>query len=196
MAAERGDYDRAEAGAAEMLELAVRHGFDQWGMLAVTQQTAIAATRARRTGAADIATHASGLSGMVDLWEAVELLIFLPYYLTTAGDALAAAGDLSGARTHFDRAIALGDRTGMRFYAAETSRCVAQLAPDDEAAVGQLRSALALARAQGAKPFELRIALDLRDRLGAAACPDLDAAIGGFERDATSVDLTRARGTT
>jgi hypothetical protein len=49
----------------------------------------------------------------------------------------------------------------MRFYDAETMRRIAHLAPDSDEAVLELRAALELARSQGARPFELRIARDL-----------------------------------
>ena len=42
---------------------------------------------------------------LVDLWQAVELLVFLPFYLTTVGALLAAAGETDGARESL-RAIA------------------------------------------------------------------------------------------
>ena len=51
----------------------------------------------------------------------------------------------------------------MRFYDAETLRCRAHLAEQTDEVVRQLEEALALARRQGARPFALRIALDLHD---------------------------------
>jgi hypothetical protein len=58
-----------------------------------------------------------------------------------------------------------------------------------------LRGAVDLARTQAARPFELRIALDLHDLLGAEACPLLERAIDAFDgSDATSeLDDARAR---
>jgi hypothetical protein len=52
----------------------------------------------------------------------------------------------------------------MRFYDAETMRRIAHLAPDTDEAASGLRAALELARSQGARPFELRIARDLDER--------------------------------
>jgi hypothetical protein len=45
---------------------------------------------------------------------------------------------------------------------------IAHLAPDREQAVLELRAALELSRSEGARPFELRIARDLRELLGSA----------------------------
>ena len=65
----------------------------------------------------------------------------------------------------------------MRFYDAETMRRIAHLAPDRDQTVSELRAALDLARSQGARPFELRIALDLHELLGGDADPLLEQAM-------------------
>jgi DNA-binding IclR family transcriptional regulator len=88
---------------------------------------------------------------LLDIWQAVELRVFLPFYLTTTGALLAAAGDAEAARGRYEESLALSTETGMRFYDAETLR-----------RLGRLESALELARAQGARVFEERIELDLR----------------------------------
>ena len=197
MLAERGDLDRAESVVADLIGLGSRHGFDNWTMIATTQQAAIAAARAEQFDAPEANSstveQAAALAGLVGIWQALELRVFLPYYLTMTGAALVAAGDEKSARNAFEDAIALGERTGMRFYAAEASRRLALLADGVSAIDAGLRSALELARAQGARPFELRIALDLHDLHGAAALPLVDAALRGFSPTTTSVDVTAAR---
>ena len=196
MLAERGELDHAASVAAELLELSTRHGFDSWTMVATTQQAAIDATRAvqrqgSQPGAA--ADHAAALAGLVGMWQAVDLLVFLPYYLTMTGAALAAADDREGARSRYEEALALGDRTGMLFYAAEATRRLALLADDASQRDAQLRSALEIARAQGARPFELRVALDLHDLNGSAATPLLEAALRDFSPEASSPEIDAAR---
>jgi len=79
---------------------------------------------------------------------------------------LAAAGDGVGARLRYHESLALAAETGMRFYDAETMRRAAQLAPTRGQAVLELRAAFDLARSQRARPFELRIALDLHELAG------------------------------
>ena len=91
----------------------------------------------------------------------LELRVFLPFYLTTAGALLAASGDREGARERYQESLDLAAQTGMRFYDAETMRCLARLAGDHDAVVAALRAALELARSQEARPFELRIAQEL-----------------------------------
>jgi hypothetical protein len=81
----------------------------------------------------------------------------------------------------------------MRFYMAETLRRSAHLDRDPDQAAGQLWKALALARAQGARPFELRIAADLVDIGGGDAVPALEAVVAAMAPGAHSVDLDAAR---
>ena len=83
----------------------------------------------------------------------------------------------------------------MRFYDAETRRAArAARARRRRRRRTGCEAALALARDQGARPFELRIALDL-DELDAAAeaATALEAAVAGFRPDAELADLDAAR---
>ena len=125
----------------------------------------------------------------------LELRIFLPFYLTTQARCWRRRATPTGRGSATRSRSQLAAETGMRFYDAETMRRVAHLAPDRDAVVAQLRTALELARSQAARPFELRIALDLHDLLGAEARPLLERAIAAFDaRDATSeLDEARAR---
>jgi len=117
----------------------------------------------------------------------------VPFYLTTCGALLAASGDAGGARRRYEESLALAVETGMHFYDAETKRRLAQLASDPEARVGELRGALELACSQSARPFELRIALDLHELLGEDARPSLELAMAAFPQDASTLELERAR---
>jgi class 3 adenylate cyclase len=195
---EAGRLDLAEAAVADLSASSVRHGFDAWELIADTQTAVLEAVVALRSGTADaaeLAGHADAVSGHVEVWQMLELRIFLPFYLTTTGALMAAAGDSDGAWQRYEESLQLAAQTGMRFYDAETMRRLAHLAPDRDAVVAALRGAVDLARAQAARPFELRIALDLHDLLGAEACPLLERAIDAFDgSDATSeLDDARAR---
>jgi class 3 adenylate cyclase len=162
---EAGRLEPAEQSLAELESLCARHGLDSWGLIAATQTAALEGIRALRSDSSEPASLvdcAQLLGSLLDIWRAVELRVFLPFYLTTAGALLAAAGDSEAARGRYEESLALSAETGMRFYDAETMRCLAQLAADRAEAVAGLRSALDLARAQGAHPFEERIELDLR----------------------------------
>jgi hypothetical protein len=65
---------------------------------------------------------------------------------------------------------------------------------EDDADVSPgLWAALELARDQGARPFELRIALDLDGRGEPGGRDALEVAVAGFRPDAELADLARAR---
>ena len=55
-------------------------------------------------------------------------------------------------------------------------------APEPELEIAALHDALAIAHAQGARPFELRIALDLHEHLGEEASQPLKQAVAAFPR--------------
>ncbi len=191
--AERGDLDAAQRLADELVDLGTRHGFDNWTMFGMTHQSALAAIAAAGPAGSDPAVAAQALEAMLGMWEALEVRVFLPFYETTAGAAFAAAGDVAAATAHYDRADSLGASTGMQFYAAETARRRALLASTDEAVEDGLRSALEIARAQGTRLFELRIALDLHGRVGAGTTSDLRRAVDAHADGASSADLDAAR---
>ncbi len=188
---ESGDLSDALTSATSLLELATVHGFDAWATIAMTQLAAVEALRADPEDTTDALARATALSELIDLWEAIELLVLVPYYLTVAGGAFAVGGDLQRAANHFDRADALARTTGMEFYRAETARRRARLALTVDGSVGELRRALDLAREQGARPFELRIALDLHELTDDTS--DLESAVRAHAPDATTADLELAR---
>jgi tetratricopeptide (TPR) repeat protein len=166
---EAGRLDLAEEALDDLHFSSARHGFDSWELIAATQTAVLDASSALRSGSrdpAELSDHAEAISAYVELWQALGLRVFLPFYLTTIGALLAASGEVEPARRRFEESLRLGAETGMRFYDAETMRLSAHLAPGREDVISRLREALRLADAQAARPFELRIALDLRDLLG------------------------------
>ena len=81
----------------------------------------------------------------------------------------------------------------MRFYDAETRGGSHTWSPSRSGDL-ELRAALELARSQRARPFELRIALDLHELVGRAAAPLLEEAMRPFENSPWIADLERPRG--
>ena len=195
---ESGRLDDARAAIEELCTSSASHGsqFAAWQLIGATQAATLEAVVTLRSGESDsaaLAAQANGLSGFIELWKAVGLRVFLPFYLTTCGALLAASGDPDGARRRYEESLELAAQTGMRFYDAETARRVAHLAREPEAKAAALRDALELARSQGARPFELRIALDLHELLGEDARPALELAMAAFPEDAATTDLEQAR---
>jgi class 3 adenylate cyclase len=159
-------FDLAGEALAGLHGSSARHGFDNWELVAATQDAALDGLRALKSMPSDataLADHAEVLGAFIELWQALGLRVLLPFSITTQGALLAAAGDGEGARMRYDESLALAGETGMRFYDAETMRRIAHLAPDRDQAVSELGAALELARAQGARPFESRIARDLQE---------------------------------
>jgi class 3 adenylate cyclase/tetratricopeptide (TPR) repeat protein len=193
---ESGRFDEADAVLQELRSSSELHGFGNWQLIGPTQAAALEALAALRSGDSNtgaLAEQAAGLSGFIAFWEALELRIFLPFYLTTCGALLAASGDPDGARLRYEESLQLAADTGMRFYDAETGRRVAHLASEPESRIAGLRDALELARRQGARPFELRIALDLHELLGDDGSAPLERAMKVFPKDGATIDLERAR---
>lgn len=194
---ESGRLDDARAAIEELCASGASHGFAAWQLIGATQAATLEAVMALRSGgvpdSAALATQADGLSGFAEFLKALGLRIFLPFYITTCGALLAASGDADGARGRYEESLHLAAQTGMHFYDAETARRIAHLALEPDAKVASLRDALEQARSQGARPFELRIALDLYDELGEEARPQLEHAMAAFPADATTADLEQAR---
>ena len=191
---EEGRLDLAGEALTDLHSSSARHGFDNWEVVAATQDAALDGLRAMRSEPSEtaaIADHAEVLGAFIELWQMLGLEVLLPFYITTHGALLGAAGDGEGARLRYDESLALAAETGMRFYDTETLRRIAHLTPDsDQAALG-LRAALELARSQRARPFELRIALDLHELVGSEAAPLLEEAMRPFENSPWIADLER-----
>lgn len=193
---EEGRYDLAGEALADLHSSSARHGFDNWEVVAATQDAALDGLRAMRStpsDAAALADHAEVLGAFIDLWVMLGLKVLLPFSMTMHGALLAAAGDVEGAQTRYDESLVLAADTGMRFYDAETMRRIAHLASNRDQTVSELRTALDLARSQEARPFELRIALDLHELLGRDADPLLEQAMRPFSDGAWTADLEDAR---
>jgi class 3 adenylate cyclase/tetratricopeptide (TPR) repeat protein len=192
---ERGDLDRAATAVAAVTEIAEGHGFDFWSLVAATEQAAIAGLRALDAEARDAAAlsaHAQALEGLCGMWKLLDVALFLPAFMATAGRLRAAAGDTDGAAARYDETLQFARSTGIRFYEAEVLRLRAQLLPSDEVPAA-LRAALDLARSQGAAPFELRIARDLVARGDADGLTLVAEAAARFAPDAHYPELEDAR---
>lgn len=194
MLMERGEYERSFALLADVSAIGEQHGYDSWSLIAMTQHAATSA--ARDLGAFDGVSPTSVgaiLGSFVTAWQTLDLRSCLTIYLTMQGRLAAGSGDVAGARAHYEESLELARTTMMHFYDAETLRCMAHLAAEGDEVVRGLEQALLLARKQGARPFELRIALDLHDIRGEAAAVELRTAVEGFAADASYRELDDAR---
>ena len=156
----RGDHARGAPHAIELARLAGQHELPMWGAFGVFLQ--------------GWATSASGVigAGLDDMRQAVDSLraqnvvLFDGLVKIALAEAEAAAGDLERALTILDEGLATAHRAGHRAFEAELHRArgdtllqrdPANPAPAEEA----FQTAIAVAKQQGTRSFELRAALSL-----------------------------------
>jgi tetratricopeptide (TPR) repeat protein len=165
----------------ELLALAIEHGLEYYRLLAlIFRGWCLAALGRANEG---IPLLIAGLAG----WDELGLVIWRPCILTVLGDARRMAGHWQAALGHFAEARRLAEETGERWFLAETLRLTgdALLATGDPTAADRsYQEALALARQQSAKLWELRTATSLarlwRDRGKRAEARDLLAPVYGW----------------
>jgi predicted ATPase len=156
----RGDHARAAPNAFELARLARAHDLNLWRAFGVFLQ----GWTASRSGA-----PADGLADMrsgVEQLREQNVLYFDGQLKIALAEAEARAGDPDRAVAILDEALATCDRTGGRTFEAELHRArgetllkrdPAKPAPAEEAFL----TAIAIAKQQGTRSFELRAALAL-----------------------------------
>jgi predicted ATPase len=92
--------------------------------------------------------------------------LVVPYFLTILTEAYGNIGQVEEGLTLVAEALALGNKSGERWYEAELQRCKGELllrqaVQDEEQAEACFQQALAVASRQEAKSLELRAAMSL-----------------------------------
>jgi class 3 adenylate cyclase/predicted ATPase len=156
----RGDHARGAPHAFELARLAREHELPMWGAFgAFLEGWAISASGAIGAGLAD-------MRQAVDSLRAQSVLLFDGLINIALAEAEARAGDPGRAVAILDGALATADRLSYRTFEAELHRArgdillqrdPANSAPAEEAFL----TALAVAKQQGTRSFELRTALAL-----------------------------------
>ena len=166
----RGDHERAAPNAFELARLAREHGLTMYRAFGVFLEGW--ATAASGAGG-------SGLEGMrhgAALLREQNVLIFDGLLKIALAEAEARAGDLDRAVAILDEALATCDRTGYRAFEAELHRARGEIllkrdpanpAPAEDAFL----TAIAVAKQQGTRSFELRAALSLAKLYQSTARP-------------------------
>ena len=166
----RGDQVRGAQSALELARLAGEHELPMWRSFGLFLE-----------GWAASASGAIG-GGLEDMRRGVELLreqnvlLFDGLLKIALAEAEDRAGDPDRAIAILDEALATCDRAGYRAFEAELHRARGQLllkrnaaksAPAEEA----FQAAIAVAKRQGTRSFELRAALSLAKLYQSTSCP-------------------------
>jgi predicted ATPase len=156
----RGDHPRAAQNAFELARLTREYDLNLWGAFGVF----LRGWAASHTGA-----PTDGLEDMrrgAELLREQNVLMFDGLLKIVQAEAEARAGDPGRAIAILDEALATSDRTGYRAFEAELHRARGEIllmrypaspAPAEEAFL----TAIAVAKQQGTRSFELRAALAL-----------------------------------
>lgn len=193
---EAGQRDRGAELADELASLAQRYSFDEWVMVAWSMQTAGRALRVLDDGDAEpaaLAPYIDEMTTVVQTWRAFNVMTFLAFYDGVLARLLTAAGQREAARERLDIALKMSQDTWIQFCDAELLRLRADTLDDPDARLAQLRTAIDLARHQGAYIFELSAAADYFELAGESARQELTTVASRFSADESWPELNRAR---
>ena len=190
----RRDSKAALRCATESLALAREQGFATWiGVSQMIRGEALVSGGALEEGLEEISAGLSAHAGM-------EAATYQPFGMSLLAKGLMAGGRLAEALQAVEGALAIGERTGERFYLAELARLKGEILARQGSgpqAEHCLRRAIELARQQDAKLFELRSAVSLCVALDAprretALREVLEPAYRWFREGADAPDLRDA----
>jgi predicted ATPase len=155
-----GDYHSTDAVLAELVGLSDEKGAAFWKANALMTQGALRLLTGKASDAVRLLT--AGLKAS----RSTGATIFVPWYLTYLATAYASLAQYDEARLMISEAIETVDRTNERWCEVEVLRVageVALLGPEQDSADAQRRfeRALAIARQQQGKSWELRAVMSL-----------------------------------
>ena len=169
----KNEVEMVETTATQMLQICQEHGFSLWEA---------AATVMKGWALTELNHSEEGISMIrkgIAAWEKTRAELQLPLFLTLLAQAYQRAGQYTLALQTLDSALSVVTRTGERAYDAELTRRKGELcltlgktteAVDEKdttstaaKAESYFQEALAIARRQGAKSWELRAALSLSE---------------------------------
>ena len=196
MCVEAGQLDRAAVLAADLIDRAARHDFDEFRLWGAAQQDTVRALAALSADDPDptaLSAHIATMTSVLDTLRTFELLMYVTYFDAVLGRLLIAAGQPEQARHRLDTALALAHDTGLCFYDAELLRLRAHTHTNPDARQADITAALELAHRQGATLFELRAALDDFELRGEPARAELIDAVSRIPSNNAWPELARAK---
>ena len=193
----RGNYTTANAEAAELVVLADEKGAALWKAFGMMNQGWVLA----RTGNASDAIKM--LTSGITAYRSTGSTLFLPFYLSNLAHAYAELGQFDNAWRCVGEAMTAVEATNERWVEAEINRVAGEIAlkspePNRVKAEAYFERALAVARAQQARSWELRAAMSVarlwRDQGKRDAARDLLAPVyGWFTEGFDTLDLKEAK---
>jgi tetratricopeptide (TPR) repeat protein len=171
----RRDLVRAARSASELARVAREHNLTMFQAFAVFLEACATASQREFGGLEEMRRG-------VKLLHDQNVLFFDGLLKIALAEAEAAAGDPDGAVTIIDEALATVEATGYRAFEAELYRVRGELlfrreAPDLRVAEHALQTAVAVARRQETRSFELRAAVSLARLHQSTARPDEACAV-------------------
>jgi class 3 adenylate cyclase/predicted ATPase len=150
----------AESHAAELIALAEEKGAEFWQALGTLAKGTILSASGRETDAIEL------INAGLDAYRSTGSKVFIPTYLNALAHAYASTGQLEQACVIIFEALDTVERTNERLFEGEIHRTAGEIAltsPKSEVAKAQahFERALAIARAQQAKSWELRAAMSM-----------------------------------
>jgi len=192
-----GRYEAANEQLDELIPLATEKNAAQWRGGGMMHRGCIQALTGQASDA--IAMIPAGIAA----WQSSGAVVFVPWYVAHTARAHAELGRFDEAWRHIDEALSAIEKSGETWCESDIHRIAGEIAlqalePDIARAEMHLARALAVARAQHAKSWELRATTSLarlwRDRGARAKAHDALAAIyGRFAEGFETRDLKQAK---
>jgi len=192
-----GKYATAKALLDELLPLAEDKGSSWWKAFGMMEQGRLLALTGKASGAAPLI--ATGIT----LWRSIGSTYWLPTYLSHLAMADAELSQFDNASRCLSEAMTAIEATGERWFEAEVNRIAGEIElkspePDAAKAEAYFDRALAVARKQQAKSWELRAAIRMarlwRDQGRPQQARDLLAPVyGWFSEGFETLDLREAK---
>jgi class 3 adenylate cyclase/predicted ATPase len=194
---ERGDYTRASAVADEVVALADEKGAMLWKASGMAFQGCALAL----TGKASDAVHM--ITSGITAWRSTGATLWIPLYLSYLSRAYAELGQFDNAWRCIGEALTAVETTKETWFEADVHRIAGEIAlkspePDAAKAEAYFKRALAIAREQPAKSWELRAATSMarlwRDQGKPQQARELLAPVyGWFTEGFDTLDLKEAK---
>jgi predicted ATPase len=192
-----GHYEQACSQSGEAVALASEKGAVFWKIWATLNQGCVSALTTNSSDAINI------LDSGINAYRLTEATAHLPVYLTYLARAYADSGRFDDAGRCIGEAVTAVERTGEMLYSAEVNRVAGTIVlksteADAAKAEAYFEQALAVARQQQAKSWELRAAMSMarlwRDQGKREEARDLLAPVyGWFTEGYDTLDLKEAK---